>query len=388
MVLFDILIVLIYIPVLLYSWIIIIAIFGISNTKFKKIDKKYLIIGAPTPHFSIILPVRNERGNIEHMINQILGQSFIDFELIIIDDHSEDETFELAGKYIDQRVKLFRLASEKEGKKDAIITGINIALGKYIIFIDADVTIDEDWLESYYIKTMDDYDFIIGMVSIEELVDNLLERFQRIEYVAMQLVNIGFLYFKKPFLCSGSNFCVKHTVLAELINDINNKTPSGDDVFLLHSYLKKGNKICVNDFYKSIVYTYPALSVRRFLLQRIRWASKTKYYKNKTALLVSIVVFLTSFTLVFSFFYLFIDRVFLGVFLYIFCLKLIVDFILIKKGTKNIFKNFKFPFHEFLLFSFIYPFYVFVVAVLSLFLPVKWKGRTWRKKEKMNIIRL
>lgn len=100
------------------------------------------------PFFSIIMPVYNAQAYLEQAINSIIKQSYSSFELILIDDCSTDNSKEicqrLQGK--DERIK-FLCLSKNSGPACARNTGIHLAVGKYLGFVDSDDYIDEDLFE-------------------------------------------------------------------------------------------------------------------------------------------------------------------------------------------------------------------------------------------------
>src|SRR6266487_4228285 len=59
-----------------------------------------------TPKISIVLPARNESRNLSNALESLLAQDYSNFEILVIDDHSEDNTFEIAQEFMrrDQRV--------------------------------------------------------------------------------------------------------------------------------------------------------------------------------------------------------------------------------------------------------------------------------------------
>lgn len=90
----------------------------------------------PFPLISVILGVRNGSNTIKETIESVLAQYFIEFELLIIDDGSDDETLNIVKNFTDYRIKV--ITSEKLGQSPSRNIGIERALGEYITFIDAD----------------------------------------------------------------------------------------------------------------------------------------------------------------------------------------------------------------------------------------------------------
>ena len=115
---------------------------------------------------SIIIPCYNIAPYIERCVNSILNQSFIDFEIILVNDGSTDGTKwlidDLESK--DQRIQVIH--KENEGVTLARYAGVNIAKGDYIMFVDGDDSLVNDslgWLYEYAISS--DLDIVCGAVN-------------------------------------------------------------------------------------------------------------------------------------------------------------------------------------------------------------------------------
>lgn len=100
------------------------------------------------PHISVILPVYNAEQTLSKCIKSILDQYFTDFELIIINDGSSDNSLFICENYAanDNRIKLINQSNK--GVSAARNSGLENVKGKYICFIDAD-----DWVEKEYLST-------------------------------------------------------------------------------------------------------------------------------------------------------------------------------------------------------------------------------------------
>lgn len=88
------------------------------------------------PFFSIIIPTYNRRGFLAVAIDSVLRQTFPDFELIIIDDGSEDNSEELCLSFKDDRIRYF--SQEHRGVSFSRNEGLRKAKGEYICFLDTD----------------------------------------------------------------------------------------------------------------------------------------------------------------------------------------------------------------------------------------------------------
>lgn len=99
--------------------------------------------------FSVVTPTYNDGPIISKAINSILKQKFQDWELIIVDDGSTDNTEEIVKEYTnDSRVHYFK--QENKGVSQARNAGIKRAKGSFITFLDSDDSVNEDWLQDFY----------------------------------------------------------------------------------------------------------------------------------------------------------------------------------------------------------------------------------------------
>ena len=99
------------------------------------------------PGFSIVVPAYNSSGVIEETIGSLLSQSFHDYEIIIVDDGSADNTQEVLSRYA-QRIHILRQVNQ--GPEVARNLGIQHAKGEYVVSFDSDDILYPDALRVYY----------------------------------------------------------------------------------------------------------------------------------------------------------------------------------------------------------------------------------------------
>jgi len=108
-----------------------------------EMDKETMNIN---PLVSVIVTAFNESNYIEKCINSLLAQSYADFELIIVDDCSTDDTSDIIKTYKDERISYIRNLTRTYIPKSRNIA-LHKARGKYIFFTDADCIPSSDWIE-------------------------------------------------------------------------------------------------------------------------------------------------------------------------------------------------------------------------------------------------
>lgn len=102
------------------------------------------------PTVSVIIPVYNAQEGIKQCLDSLLNQSFTDFEIILLNDGSTDNSLEVVEKYAAVNDFIRVIDKENEGVAKTRNKGIQLANGKYIVFIDNDDFIDSDYLERFY----------------------------------------------------------------------------------------------------------------------------------------------------------------------------------------------------------------------------------------------
>lgn len=111
------------------------------------------------PKISIIVPVYNVEDYIEKCIKSILNQVFTEFELILVDDGSTDNSGNICDKYAEKDNRIIVIHKENGGISSARNIGLNIAKGEYIAFVDSDDYINKNMYHTLYnliIKTQSD----------------------------------------------------------------------------------------------------------------------------------------------------------------------------------------------------------------------------------------
>lgn len=327
--------------------------------------------------FSIVIALRNEAENLENLFHSLekLEYDSNKFEIIFVNDHSEDLSFTILKEFKNRRkdLNIQILDNKGIGKKEAVTAGIHKAQFEYILTTDADCIVPSQWIQAYntLIKKKQ-YDYITGPVCIQQS-SKFLDQFQFIEFLSLQGSTIGSYANSIPFMSNAANSCFsKETFLSLNGYQGNNSVASGDDIFLLEK-ISKNNSKSVGYLYSNdaIVSTAPETSWKQLYFQKIRWAAKATLYKNKIGIAIGSLVFTMNLILVFLTFY---DWRILSV---LFACKFIIDFILIKK-TANFFKE-NLHIGYVIVCSLCYPLFSTGIFIMSQLTSFEWKGRQLKK---------
>lgn len=121
---------------------------------------------------SVIIPTYNEKKVLEKAIESLGGQNFTDFEIIIVDDGSTDGTLTILEN-LSKTIKDFSFYRQKHlGAGAARNLGASKAKGEILVFVDADMTFDPDFLKYLVKPILEDKDHPYGTFSAEEYVSN------------------------------------------------------------------------------------------------------------------------------------------------------------------------------------------------------------------------
>ena len=168
---------------------------------------------------------------------------------------------------------------EGKGKKHALYRLISEAQTEYIWMQDDDVVLEVKG-ERLEVKGADLLILPLRMASENER-PSLLERLQIAEYAVIQQLTIETAQRGRAVMCSGANLIVRRDRWLESYPDLHPEIPSGDDMFLLEAFKRRGLKIGVLDSPHFEAIVRPHTSWRAFLKQRMRWAGKAPKYTDR-----------------------------------------------------------------------------------------------------------
>lgn len=332
---------------------------------------------------SIVIPARNEERNIQILLTNLIQQNYPkdNFEIIIIDDNSTDNTAEIVSAFIKQnpehRIKIIHLSGENPEeayKKKAITKAIDTSIGELIITTDADCTVDKNWLRSFVsFYQLEKPQMIVGPVSFHN-ESSLFEKLQSFEFLSLIAITAGAIRIRRPIMCNGANLAYEKSAFTAVGGFGNDKFSSGDDVFLLLKIKKQFGNRSVR-FIKSldaIVHTEPKKNIKDFIHQRIRWASKNKGYDVKI-LLVSFTVYMVNLLLISGLLFALIYPSIINIVLASMIIKMIIDLPILFGITKFV-KQRKIMFYAFPMII-LYPIYIIITGGLGIIGNYQWKDR-------------
>jgi len=355
-------------------YVLVILAFAYGWVKIKAFTSKTTY---QYPKVSIVIAFRNEEENISQLLHSLSAQTYPkdNTEIILVDDHSTDNTVEIIEKNTDIAIQLVKLPENQTGKKAALAYGINLSTAEILITTDADCTMGKNWVSSlvnYYL--INNPKLLVAPVLFSP-VKSMFQKFQALEFLSLIGSGAGAIGIGRPIMCNGANLLFEKSLYENAL--LENNYASGDDIFLLLSAKKQHRKEI--HFIKSIdalVYTKPTQTIHDFFKQRIRWTSKSKAYRDFDIVFTAIIVAFTNLMLAVTLVATFISRDFLFYFLLMIIIKSIADMMLLIPVTR-FFKQ-QILMWWFVPLQIIYPFYIVFTILAGIFGKFTWKNRSFR----------
>jgi cellulose synthase/poly-beta-1,6-N-acetylglucosamine synthase-like glycosyltransferase len=333
--------------------------------------KPFTVKDKPAYFVSVVIACRNEEADLPHLLTDISKQEYPHnkFEVIIVDDNSTDSTNVIASGFREiSNMQVIR--NMGNGKKQALRTGIGIAKGDLIITTDADCKMGPNWIRTITAFYADKSpDMIICPVQIEQ-IPGFFGRFQELEFLSLQGITAGTSNYGNSTMCNGANLAFKKEAYYENLENLRFDILTGDDVFFLHSLKKKaGSVILWLESSDATVTTSGSSCLKDYLEQRKRWLSKSSAYNDFFSISLGTVTFTAILTELFVMAAAVYSSKFLPVFLVIFLLKSVADYLILRNTAIRYEK--KKLLNWFLPAQIVYPVYVIAVVVYAVFSPVK-----------------
>lgn len=244
------------------------------------------------PFVSVIICAKNEQDNLSQFLDVVLSQKYPDFEVLVIDDNSTDDSLtvlkELQKKYSQLKVVAFQEEKSSFGKKQVLECGIKHAKSDYLIMTDADCKpLSDFWLVAMVNGFADGSELVLG-VSLYSKLKGTVNSIVQIDtgFIAANYLSMAASGF--PYMSVGRNVAYKRS-LFEKVGGFKSHyhIPSGDDDLLINQMPKETK---VNLVYNKDAQTesVPKLSFQSYFSQKVRHVSAGMKYNKRNLLILSL----------------------------------------------------------------------------------------------------
>jgi cellulose synthase/poly-beta-1,6-N-acetylglucosamine synthase-like glycosyltransferase len=248
--------------------------------------------GDPDQPVSVIICARNEGSNLDTLIPELLKQDHPSFEIIIVNDRSEDNTAAVLKKYTDdprfRTVHIKKLPAGMNGKKNALNTGIEAAVNELILLTDADcLPGSRSWIRGMCAGFEPENAFVLGFSMYNKMPGflNLLIRFETL-WTAIHYIGLALSGF--PYMGVGRNLGYRKEVYLQ-----NNgfqgmvHITGGDDDLLVNKLANQSN--CAVVMGKEVTtWSVPKTGWHEFYIQKRRHLSVGRYYSPASRVVLGV----------------------------------------------------------------------------------------------------
>lgn len=168
------------------------------------------------PRLSIIIPTFNSAKTLSRCLDSVISQSFTDWEVLMMDGVSNDDTIKIASSYQDSRIRIY--SEPDKGIYDAMNKGIDKAQGEWLYFLGSD-----DWLfncnslKDIFCNNINQYDVVYGTVYAPHLHPQTKGEWTLDNYMYNRCHQS--IFYKKSFFGNSIRYNIKYKAMAD--NEIN-----------------------------------------------------------------------------------------------------------------------------------------------------------------------
>jgi len=313
---------------------------NVTKTKQTKANKEEIEQKKVQFPISVVISARNEAQNLNEFLPVILEQDYPNYEVIVVNDCSEDNSEEILSKMKIKYKHLYVTNIRKDekfshGKKLALTIGIKAAKNEYLLLTDADCKpVSKHWISEMQSKFSAKHEIVLGYGGYfpEKSLVNLFIRTDTV-FIAMQYISFARIGF--PYMGVGRNLAYKKSLFFE--NKGFSKhihINSGDDDLFINEVAKKSNTT-VQYSQESFTLSVPNTTFQQWINQKRRHLKTGKHYKKRYKLLLGGEIG-SRFLFFISTLLLFFSKIQLLIFvtLFVFIIRTLIQLVIFRRATE------------------------------------------------------
>ena len=236
---------------------------------------------------SVIICARNEADNLTEFLPKILSQNYPEFEVVVVNDCSWDNTEDVIREYKDIFPNLKSIVVKedpyyKHGKKFALMVGIKGAKYEHLLFTDADCVPESDlWIEEMMKGFSHNKEIVIGYGPYQKQKGfiNKLIRYDSFS-IALNYLSAGIN--KVPYMGVGRNMAYKKDLFFKVKGFANHYhlLSGDDDLFVNHAANSLNTSVVISE--NSFTYSIPKQNFKDWCTQKMRHLTTSPYYNSST----------------------------------------------------------------------------------------------------------
>ncbi|MFA5299503.1 MAG: glycosyltransferase [Lutibacter sp.] len=270
-----------FIVIFCIQFIYYIFIFG--SFSFSKIRPSENNFNQPV---SVIICAKNEAKNLTENLPIFLKQSYKNFELVLINDRSNDKTLKVMEQFKNEttlNIKIVNILANEQfwgSKKYALTLGIKAASNEHLLFTDADcIPVSENWITEMASKFSDEHQIVLGYGAYEKIKKSWLNKLIRFETLLTAIQYFGYAKIGIPYMGVGRNLAYTKSVFFNVNGFANHMhIKSGDDDLFINQVATKQNTV-ISFSKDSSTESIPKINFKDWILQKRRHISTASFYK-------------------------------------------------------------------------------------------------------------
>lgn len=237
---------------------------------------------------SVVVCAFNEAKHLNTHLKSLAEQRHPDYEIILVDDGSTDETPRIIEKFKEEfnfekrPVRVLRIpASDSKGKKYALSRGIEMARKENILLTDADCSpSSRDWIKRMVSGLEGDAEIVLGYGAYRKCTTSILNKLIRYETLMTALQYFSYALQGQPYMGVGRNLAYKKSLFDSADGfEAHKEVRSGDDdLFINEVATSKNTKIC--DHPDAFTISEPKSELWSWIRQKRRHITTSKHYKT------------------------------------------------------------------------------------------------------------
>ncbi|WP_456376431.1 glycosyltransferase [Lutibacter sp.] len=259
-------------------YILIFGVFAFAKNKQAKNNFKQPV--------SVLICAKNEAENLVNKLPFFLHQNYTNFELILINDCSSDNTLEVMEQFKNNSEISIKIVDVKENeqflgsKKYALTLGIKAASYEHLLFTDADcIPISNNWISEMTSNFSEQHQLILGYGAYKKIKNSFLNKIIRFETMVTAIQYFSYAKIGIPYMGVGRNLAYTKSLFFSTNGFANHlKIKSGDDDLFINQVATKQNTTncySLNSFTEST----PKTTFKEWIQQKRRHISTASHYK-------------------------------------------------------------------------------------------------------------
>ncbi|NQV77443.1 MAG: glycosyltransferase, partial [Lutibacter sp.] len=235
---------------------------------------------------SVLICAKNEAENLKKNLLFFLKQSYLNFEIVLVNDCSKDNTLEIMKQFKKESkiaIKIVDVTANEQfwgSKKYALTLGIKAASHEHLLFTDADCKpISENWISEMTTNFSNEHQLVLGYGAYKKIENSFLNKLIRFETLLTAIQYFSYSKIGIPYMGVGRNLAYTKSLFFSVNGFAKHmKIKSGDDDLFINQVTTTQNTtncISLNSFTES----NPKTTLKEWIQQKRRHISTASYYK-------------------------------------------------------------------------------------------------------------